>query len=123
MESHKIPPKAKAGVAFAGVELGDAYILIGSVFVGIGGGQAFGWPAYIFIPFLGYTLNKMYLNWKNGRLPGFLATFLYKRGILGFSRAFDKQEKLFIGNGAVINPDSGIFIDAVTRQSRIREVE
>lgn len=111
MTIHRIPAKAKADVAFAGVELKDATPLLASIFGGLFFGTFYGWPGYVGVPVLGYAINKLYLEWKTGRLPGHLKVVLYKKGWSSYSPAFDKQEKLFIGNSVIINPNSKEIIN------------
>jgi hypothetical protein len=115
MENHKIPRHGKAGVAFAGATLAEAAPLIASIFIALGVGYVAGWMGYLGVPLLGYIVSKSYVEWKKGRLPGHLAVVLYKRGLVPFSRAFDKRNKVFVGNSVVINPGSKGFISAVRR--------
>lgn len=115
MESHKIPRHGKAGVAFAGATLAEAAPLIASIFIALGVGSLVGWMGYLGVPLVGYIISKSYVEWKKGRLPGHLAVVLYKRGLVPFSRAFDKRNKVFVGNSSVINPGSKAFIIAARR--------
>ncbi len=118
MSVHKVPKYGRAGVAFAGVALTEAAPLIASMFIGLIVGSFIGWIGYLGFPFLGYVITKVYLEWKKGRLPGYLAAMLYRYGISPYSKAFDKRNKIFIGNSVVINPGSKVFIDdAIPKQS------
>lgn len=123
MTIHKIPKHGRAGVAFAGVALTEAAPLIASMFIGLIVGSFIGWIGYLGFPFLGYVTTKLYLEWKKGRLPGYLAAMLYKAGISPYSKAFDKPNKIFIGNSVVINPGSKEFIDAAVQQQESQEVD
>lgn len=114
MSAERVPKHGKAGVAFAGAELKDAGILIVSVFAGLILGNTFGWVAYLGLPVLGYLVTKAYIEWKGGRLPGFFVETLYRHGVTGYSTAFDRKKKIFIGDGNVINPHA-LQIGALVR--------
>lgn len=114
MSVERVPKHGKADVAFAGAQLGDAWLLIGSVFVAMVVGSLFGWVAYIGIPVLGYLLTKAYIQWKNNNLPGHLNVLLYRVGLTGYSAAFDRKKKLFIGDSTIVNP-AALRIAAVIR--------
>jgi hypothetical protein len=114
MNVERVPKHGKADVAFAGAQLGDAWLLIGSVFVAMVIGSIFGWLAYIGIPVLGYFLTKAYIQWKNNNLPGHLNVLLYRVGLTGYSAAFDRKKKLFIGDSTIVNP-AALRIAAVVR--------
>jgi hypothetical protein len=101
----EIPRYARAGVAFLGVELQDAAILIGSVFVGLAVGSVLGGMYYIVVPIGGYALNRVYLDWRTNALPGELRAKLYAAGIWGYSRAFPTRDTVYIGDAVVINPN------------------
>ena len=121
MTTHRIPRRAKAGIAFAGVELKEATPLLGSVFGGLAAGQIWGWAGYLGVPLAGYIVNRLYLDWKSGRLPGELRVLMYKIGFMSFSKAFDRQQKLFIGNSVVINPMSTETLSAMASKSGVEE--
>lgn len=104
MSVERVPKHGKADVAFAGAQLGDAWFLIGSVFAAMIAGSLFGWGAYIGIPMLGYFVTKAYIQWKSNNLPGHLTVLLYRLGMTGYSAAFDRKKKLFIGDGSIVNP-------------------
>lgn len=112
-EVFSIPRHGAAGVAFLGVELKDTVILIASVFIGIAVGASVGFGGYIGVPVLGYFANKAYIDWKNGRLPGYLRAFLFTQGLAGYSTAFKQLDTLYVGDGVVINPGSSIMLDAM----------
>jgi hypothetical protein len=114
MSAENVPKHGKAGVAFAGVEMKDAWLLIGSTFVGLILGSLFGWIAYVGIPLLGYIGTKQYVEWKSSRLPGYFAELLYRFGVAGYSAAFDRKQKLFIGDAKVVNP-SALQLGAIVR--------
>jgi len=104
MSVERVPKHGKADVAFAGAQLGDAWLLIGSVFAALVAGSLFGWGAYIGIPLLGYVMTKAYIQWKTNHLPGHLNVLLYRLGMTGYSVAFNRKKKLFIGDGSIVNP-------------------
>jgi hypothetical protein len=104
MNAERVPRHGKADVAFAGAQLGDAWLLIGSVFVAMVLGSVIGWLAYVGIPVMGYLATKAYIRWKSNNLPGHLAVVLYRFGMAGYSAAFNRQHKLFVGDARVINP-------------------
>ncbi|MCX4151038.1 MULTISPECIES: hypothetical protein [Paraburkholderia] len=99
-----IPRHGGAGPSLLGVEFKDTYILIVSIFVGIGVGRLFGAMFYLGIPFVGYHVNKQYLEWKSRSLPGFFRTFLFEIGLWGYSKAFRSQKVVFIGDDRAITP-------------------
>lgn len=114
MSAERVPKHGKADVAFAGAELRDAWFLIGAVFAGLALGGTFGWVAYLGFPLLGYCGTKAYIDWKSRHLPGYCAARLYRCGVSGYSRAFDRQKKRFVGDGRVINPDA-LRLGAIVR--------
>lgn len=115
MNAERVPKHGKADVAFAGAQMGDAWLLIGSVFVAMVAGSLFGWGAYIGIPVLGYFLTKAYIQWKSNNLPGHLTVLLYRVGMAGYSGAFNRKKKLFIGDGRIVNPGA-LRMGAVVRE-------
>ena len=104
MTVEHVPKHGKAGVAFAGAELKDAWFLIASVFMGLVTGSVFGWAAYVGLPVLGYFGTKVYIDWKSQHLPGYFAEVSYRLGVSGYSSAFNRKKKLFAGDGRVVNP-------------------
>jgi hypothetical protein len=114
MSDERVPQNGKADVAFAGAELGDAWLLIGSVFAALVFGSLFGWGAYIGIPLLGYFGTKAYIQWKSNNLPGHFTVLLYRWGLAGYSAAFNRKKKLFIGDSKVVNPGS-LHLGAIVR--------
>ena len=99
----EIPRHGKAGVAFAGVELNDCIILIASVFLALPIGSVYGTPGFLGVPFAGYMLNKSYVTWRATAMPGQFKIFTFKMGFGGFSRAFDHQKTVFVGDSVVLN--------------------
>lgn len=114
MSDELVPKHGKKDVAFAGAQLSDAWILIGSVFLALFVGSTVGWLAYIGIPVLGFGLTKFYIQWKSNNLPGYLRVILYRLGISGYSPAFNRKKKRFIGDSKVVNP-SALQIGAIMR--------
>jgi len=106
MNDELVPIHGKADVAFAGAQLSDAWPFLGSIVVGMVAGSTLGWLAYIGVPALGLALTKAYIKWKEHHLPGYLAALLYRLGVAGYSSAFDRKAKLFIGDSHVVNPGS-----------------
>lgn len=104
MSDEHVPIHGKADVAFAGAQLSDAWPFLGSIVVGMVAGSTLGWLAYIGVPALGLAATKAYIKWKEHHLPGYLATLLYRLGVAGYSSAFDRKAKLFIGDSKVVNP-------------------
>ncbi len=98
-----IPKHGGAESAFLGVEFQDTYILISSVLIAIVAGKVWGTWAYLAIPFLGYQLNKKYIDWRDDLLPGFVKAWLFRLGIQGYSDAFKSQRTRFVGDAAIIN--------------------
>ncbi len=95
-----IPKRAGAGVAFLGVELKDAAIVIASVFVGIFAGSAFdlGNFGYIGIPLLGYFCNRVFIEWQSRNPRGLVRRALYQLGVSGYSKALSSQQIVFVGD-------------------------
>lgn len=114
MSVEHVPKHGKAGVAFAGAELKDAWFLIASVFIGLVSGSVFGWAAYVGLPVLGYFGTKIYIDWKSQHLPGYCAELSYRLGVGGYSSAFNRKKKLFVGDGRVVNPGA-LQMGAVVR--------
>lgn len=122
MSEEFVPKHGKKDVAFAGAQLSDAWILLGSIFLALFVGSTIGWLAYIGIPLLGFALTKLYIHWKGHNLPGYLRVILYRWGIDGYSPAFNKKKKRFIGDSRVINP-SALEIAAVMRAEAAYHVD
>lgn len=101
-----IPANGKAGVAFAGVELKEAYLLIFGGIAGLFSGIKFGPEFYLGIPIASYIVNKAWLSWKKAQLPGFFRSWLFAKGFMGYSDALNRQSKVFIGDNKPINPES-----------------
>jgi hypothetical protein len=120
MSAEHVPRYGKADVAFAGAELKDAWLLIGSVFAGLVLGSLFGWVAYLGLPALGYFGTKAYIGWKGKHLPGYFTEQLYRIGVSGYSSAFNRKNKLFIGDGKVVNP-SALQMGAIVRAAAVSE--
>ena len=100
---HEIPQYGGAKVAFAGVEIQDASILGIGIALGFICGLKFGTPYYL-LAGAGYVINKSYVEWKTRNLPGYLRQILYKMGLIGYSRAFDSQDCIYVGDNVISNP-------------------
>lgn len=120
MSDERVPKHGKADVAFAGAQLSDAWLLIASVFVAMVAGSMFGWVAYVGVPMLGFFGTKAYIQWKSNNLPGLFRVLLYRWGVAGFSAAFNRKKKLFIGDGKIINP-SALHMGAIVRADALVE--
>jgi uncharacterized membrane-anchored protein YitT (DUF2179 family) len=99
----QIPRYGNAGVAFLGVEVKDTYLLIACVFVGLVVGARVGAIAYIGIPLGGYFITTLYLDWKDGQLPGSLSAFLYTKGIRGYSPGLSERNVIYHGDAVIMN--------------------
>lgn len=108
----EIPRHGNAGVAFLGVELADAWLVIASVFAGLALGTHFGPVAYLGIPVGGFMLNKWYVDLRSRALPGQVRAALYRAGLVGYSKAFEAADTVYIGDWTVINPASSELVDA-----------
>ena len=102
-ELYRIPRLGGKGVGFAGVEFSQAIIFavsfsVGFLLMGVLGASALG------IPVVGYFANKFYLDWLRDKPMGYVKTILYRKGWYSFSKAFDRPDKLFLGNAT---PGSG----------------
>jgi hypothetical protein len=119
----KIPRKGGANVAFLGAELKDAVPVLASVFIGIFCGSALGWGnlGYLGIPFAGYFLNRMYIDWQSKTLPGAFRNFLFSKGLAGYSQALKSQQTVFKGDGLVINPGTSQRIDHAVDQTQKKD--
>lgn len=125
MSAEKVPRHGKADVAFAGAELRDAWLLILSIFVGLVVGAIFGWVAYIGIPVAGYFATKAYIEWKKNNLPGYLTLLMYRLGLTGYSNAFNRKKKLFIGDSKIINPSAarlGAIVRADAQSAQVADM-
>jgi hypothetical protein len=114
MSAEHVPRYGKADVAFAGAELRDAWLLIGSVFAGMALGSVLGWAAYVGLPVLGYFGTRVYIEWKGRHLPGYFTALLYRLGVGGYSTALDRKLKRFIGDARVVNP-AALRMGAIAR--------
>lgn len=124
MSDEYVPKYGKKNVAFAGAELNDAWIALGSIFVGMVAGSVFGWVFYVGVPACGYALTKMYIAWKENNLPGYIAVVLYRLGFAGYSSAFNRKQKLFIGDSKVVNPgalEMGALVRAEAGTGRVSD--
>jgi hypothetical protein len=121
-DGERVPEHGKADVAFAGAELSDAWGLIASIFIAMVAGSIFGWVAYLGIPVIGYAGTKMYIEWKSNNLSGFLGVVMYRLGIAGYSSAFDRKQKLFIGDSKIVNPNA-LRMGAIVREDMAEAVE
>jgi hypothetical protein len=109
----EIPKYAGAGVAFAGVEIKDCFILLGCALLGFicGAFLNLGLKGYAGIPAVGYFVNAWYLEWKEDAAPGHFRAVLYRFGIVGYSRAFPSANLVYVGDSKPINPDSRALIE------------
>lgn len=114
-KSFRIPRRGGSGVAFLGVELKDATILLASLFLGLFCGSTFemGNTAYLGFPVGGYFVNRLYVDWHSKSAPGALRNFLFSKGIWGYTSAFKKQKTLFIGDGTGINKQTKKWLDGL----------
>jgi len=106
---HKIPRGANAGVAFLGVELADTAPLVISIFMSIPLSSGGSWWLPIICVVAGFFATKLYVEFNSGQLNGHTQTLLYSYGIEGYSSAFDRQNKLFIGDSVISNTSA--FVD------------
>ena len=117
-----IPKHGGAASAFLGVEFQDTYILIVSVLIAIVAGKLFGTWAYLVIPFGGYHLNKMYIDWRDDLLPGFVQAWLFRIGFQGYSDAFKSQRTRYVGDAAIINRGSHRLVQAHTASTEPQDL-
>ena len=103
-----IPKYARAGVAFAGVEIQDAFILLGGVVIGFIAGAFLncGMKVYVGGPVVCYLANTWYLDWKEQSPPGHLRAILFRLGLMGYSDAFPAADMVYIGDSNALNPAS-----------------
>lgn len=101
----RIPKRAGSNVAFLGVELKDATIVICSVFLGLFCGSALDWGniGYICMPVGGYFINRAYVDWQSRTLPGAVRKFFFSHGLAGYSPALDSQKTVYVGDSKVAN--------------------
>lgn len=117
-EDNRIPRHAKAGVAFLGVELNDALILIASIFIGLFAGRVYGTGAYLGVPAAGYWLNKQYVQWRSGTLPGQFKAWLFRMGIRGYNGPFSSNKVIFAGDSTVTNPSSRKMVKQIIKETQ-----
>jgi hypothetical protein len=117
--SFRIPKRGDAGVAFLGVEIQDAIIVIGSVFVGLFCGSALdmGNVGYLGIPIAGYAVNRLYIDWQSKTLPGAFRNFLFSLGFAGYSESLKSQKTVFIGDNQIINPAASQVVDEYMKKA------
>lgn len=117
-----IPKFAGAGVAFAGVEIQDASLLLAGVLVGfVAGWLGLGLKGFVGIPLVCYFATTWYLEWKEGTAPGQLRTILYRAGLVGYSRAFPTANMVYIGDSKALNPASRQLLDARANLDQTQE--
>jgi hypothetical protein len=107
-----IPKFAGAGVAFAGVEIQDAFLLFAGVLVGfVAGWLGLGLKGFVGIPLICYFATTWYLEWKEGTAPGQVRTILFRLGLFGYSRAFPTANMVYVGDSKALNPASRQLIE------------
>lgn len=118
-QSFRIPKRGDAGVAFLGVELQDAVIVIGSVFVGLFCGSVLemGNVGFLGIPIAGYAVNRVYIDWQSRTLPGAFRNFLFSVGLSGYSDALKNQKTIFVGDNQIINPAASQVVDEFVKKA------
>lgn len=118
MSQFRIPRRGGANVAFLGVELGDAWILLASIFIALIVGAVFhgGAAAFIGIPVGGYFVNRIYIDWKNKQLPGAVKLWFFARGLSGFGVKIKSQQVVYTGDNTIINKNSGRFLDGIQKK-------
>ena len=121
-EEFEIPRNGNAGVAFLGVELSDTWILIVSVFLGLGAGSIgqLGVLGYLGFPLGGYVLNKLYVDWRSKTVPGQVRNYLFRMGLMGYTKALKGGDVVFVGDSRVINPDSQALVERAMREQLTR---
>ena len=117
-ENMRIPRYGDAGVAFAGVELKDAVIVLVSIFLALIFGGKVGTLGYIGFPVAGYFLNRLYVDRRSSQLPGQFRAYLFAQGLLGYSKSLQSKEILFIGDADGINPGSKRVLSAINNGGR-----
>lgn len=110
-EEFDIPKHAAAGVAFLGVELSDAVIALLGLVIGLVAFLKFGAMGFIGCSAGGFFLNKAYLEWREGLPAGQVRARLFESGLGVYSNGFKGGDTVFVGDGVVINPDSGELLD------------
>ena len=103
-----IPKYANAGVAFAGVEFDDVYLIFAGVIFGVIAAGFFhlgliGFPG---IPLVCFVINTWYLDWKESATPGQLRALMFRLGILGYSPAFPTANLIYVGDSKALHPGS-----------------
>ena len=118
----RIPKYARAGVAFAGVEIQDTFILLGGVLVGFIAGAFLnlGIKAFVGIPIICYLANTWYLDWKEDAPAGHLTAMLFRLGFKGYSRAVPTANMVYVGDSNALNPASHTLI-AKSLQDAVRQ--
>ena len=116
MTEHRIPHRADAGIQFAGVDMADAIPVITGIFLALILGKWVGLISYILFPAIGFGISKVWLNWKKTNPAGHAEALLYAFGLHGYSSAFNKKNKLFIGDSAPINPARNRLFDLKTKK-------
>ena len=100
---HVIPKRAGAGVEFLGVNFEDTLPFLLSILVALGGVRELG-ALYFFICLgIGYITSKLLILWKDRNPNGAIMAFFYEKGWFGYSKAFNKQNKIFVGTNTIEN--------------------
>ena len=100
---HRIPRRANATVQFLGVNMADTIPFIISIFLGLMLNKAFGVFFTVGIVGVGIAVSKLLILWKANNPAGAVTAYLYSKGLSSYTSAFNKKNKLFVGNGDVIN--------------------
>ena len=116
MSEHRIPSRADAGIQFLGVDVSDAVPVIAGVFIALMFGSLLGWVSYFIIPAIGWGLSKAWIAWKKVHPAGHFDALLYSLGISGYSEAFNRKNKIFVGDSVVINPARNRLFDLTKKK-------
>ena len=100
---HRIPRGANSGVTFLGVELRDTSPLIISIFISLPIASGGSWWQPLTCILIGFVMTRNFINFKKLHLNGYFHSVLYSYSFVGYSSAFNKQNKLFIGNSIILN--------------------
>ena len=101
-KQHRIPRKANASVQFLGVDMVDTIPFIVSVCLGIMLNKLLGAFLTMALVAGGVGLSKMLVLWKSRNHAGAVTGYLYSKGLTKYSSAFDKKNKIFLGDGDVV---------------------
>jgi hypothetical protein len=115
---HHIPRHGRAGVAFAGVELHQAWISLAGFMVGFIVAANVGAFTGLAVIAGSYFLNKVVVELQQGAMPGWLSETAYALGIRGYSRGLARQQSIYRGDAKAGNGVMAASFERMVAEAR-----